>query len=333
MRKIYYLFLATVLAFLMSCGTPNEPESIIGGDGGYKIVSRFATSGYAQDVIIKDSLAYISQGQGGLMLINISDPVHPEFVSELTYGLRGYSYKLASKDNVIYLAAGTFGVNTVDISDPLNPILTQEDRPIAPAKNFHVHGQYLFTAVSEEGINITKLTDPSHPDIRQTFFVPGYAQAAYTSADGNYLLIACGEVSFTIFDISDFQDGYNIYPVVAWLDTPGYAEDVVAHPTLPIAFLACGTGGFFIIDYSDSTDVKIKGSYPTGGYAKEIVYLDNKVYVSTGLRGVQIFDVSNLGSPVRLATIPTEHAMGLTVDQKYIYVADEVEGLIIISIP
>jgi len=333
MHKFFHVILFLNLIYLISCGTPNDPESIIGGDGGYKIVSKYATSGYAQDIVLKDSLAYISQGQGGLIILSVSNPKEPKLVSELTYGLRGYSYKLANKDSVIYLAAGTFGVSTVNVADPLNPELTQENRAIAPAKNFHIMGSYLFTAVSEEGINITKIIDPLHPDIRQTFFVPGYALAVCTSADSNFLFIACGEVGFTIFDISDFQDGYNIYPVVGWLDTPGFAEDVTIHPDLPIAFLACGTGGLVIADYSDTANVKIVGSYNTGGYAKEVMYRDNKVFVTTELSGLQIFDVTNLTSPVRIGTVETEHAMGLTIDDNYVYVADEVEGLIIISIP
>ena len=66
MQKIFYIILFLSLAFLASCGTPNDPESIIGGDGGYKIVSKFVTSGYAQDVVVKDSLAFVSQGESGL---------------------------------------------------------------------------------------------------------------------------------------------------------------------------------------------------------------------------------------------------------------------------
>ncbi len=338
MQKIFYIILFFGLVLLVSCGTPNDPESIIGGDGGYKIMSKYATSGFAQDIVMRDSLAYISQGQGGLIILSVSNPKEPKFVSELTYGLRGYSYKLANQDSVIYLASGTFGVNTVNVADPSNPLITQENRAIAPAKNFHIMGDYLFTAVSEEGVNISNIREPVYPNFRQTFFVPGYAQAvctsgADTSADNNYLFVACGEVGFTIFDISDFQDGYNIYPVVGWLDTPGFAEDVTVHPDLPVAFLACGTGGLVIADYSDTANVKIVGSYNTGGYAKEVVYKENKAYVTTGLRGLQIFDVSNIISPVRIGTVETDLAMGLAVDDKYVYVADEAEGLIIISIP
>lgn len=333
MQKFFFLFLIFSLAFLISCGTPNEPESIIGGDGGYKIVGKYATSGFAQDLVIQDSLVYISQGQGGLIIVNVLNPKIPKFVSEVTYGLRGYSYKLAKKDSIIYLAAGGFGVSIVSVSDPLHPVITPEIRSISPAKNFHIMGNYLFTAVSEEGVNITNIINPAYPDFRQTFFVPGYAQAVCTSADSNYLFIASGEVGFTIFDISDFQDGYNIYPLLDWIDTPGFAEDVTIHSDLPVAFLACGTGGLVIMDYSDTSNVRVISNYSTGGYAKAAVYKDNKVYVTTELRGLQIFDVSNLNSPVRIGTVETEHAMGLDINDKYIYVADEVEGLVIISIP
>ncbi len=140
-------------------------------------------------------------------------------------------------------------------------------------------------------------------------------------------------MGFSLFNISELQSGWGTYPMTDWVDIPGYAEDVVAHPTLPYAFLACGTGGFFVVDYSDSADVKIIGSYSTGGYAKEVVYKDNIAYVTTGLRGLQIFDVSNLYSPVRIGTVETEYAKGLAVDDRYVYVADESGGLVIISIP
>ena len=55
--------------------------------------------------------------------------------------------------------------------------------------------------------------------------------------------------------------------------------------------------------------------------------------MTTGLRGLKIFDVTNVSSPVLIGTVKTEYSKGLTMDDNYIYVADEVEGLITISIP
>jgi len=333
MQKIFYPILFVGLIFLISCGTPNEPESIIGGDGGYKIVSKFKTSGYAQDVAINDTIAFITQGEGGLMIVNISDRYAPEEISTVYHELKGYSNKVAVKDSVAYISAGAFGASVVDAANPVNPLVTATNLALKPSKGFDIKGNFLFTAVGEYGFKISEISYPTQPDIRGETSTPGFAQAVCVSPDTNYLLVACGEMGFSLFNISELQSGWGTYPMAGWVDTPGYAEDVVSHPTLPYAFMACGTGGFFVVDYTDSTNVLVIGGYSTGGYAKEVVYKDNKAYVTTGMRGLQIFDVSNLSSPVRIGTVETDLAKGLAIDDKYVYVADEDEGLIIISIP
>ncbi len=128
-------------------------------------------------------------------------------------------------------------------------------------------------------------------------------------------------------------NGFGYYPKAGWCDTDGYAEDVVCNPEQSYAYLACGTSGLVIIDYSDTSDIKIVGTYDTGGFAKEIEYKNNKVFITTELKGFQVFDVSDVTRPVRQAVVETEYALGFTMDQNYIYIADEIEGLIIVSIP
>lgn len=317
----------------MSCGTPNDPESIIGGDGGYKIVSKFVTSGYAQDVVVNDTLAFVAQGEGGLMIINIANPGAPKELSTVAQELKGYGYKVSNKDSVVYVAAGAFGVSVVDAANPENPIVTATNLPIKPAKSFDIIGNFLFTAIGEYGFKISEISYPTQPDPRGETITPGFAQGVYVTPDSNYLLVACGEMGVAIYNISELQNGWGSYPILGWVDTPGYSEDVVTHPNLPYAFIASGTGGLIIVDYSDSVNIKIVGSYNTGGYAKEVVYKDGKAYVTTELRGLQIIDVSNVTSPILIGTVETQYALGLTLDDKYVYVADEKEGLIIISIP
>ena len=333
MKKYYQVTLFLSLIILMSCGTPNDPESIIGGDGGYKIVSKYLTSGYAQDVVINDNLAFVAQGEGGLMIINIANSRAPIELSTVAQELKGYGYKIANKDSVVYIAAGGFGVSVVDASDPENPEVTATNLAMKPAKSFDIMGNFLFTAISEYGFKISDISFPTQPDIRGETVTPGFAQSLCVTPDSNYLLIACGEMGFAVFDISELQNGWGTYPIFGWVDTPGYAEDVAAHPDLPYAFIASGTGGLLIADYSDSTNIKIVGRFSTGGYAKEVVYREGKAYVTTELRGLQIIDVSNINSPTRIGTVETAYALGVAADDKYIYVADENEGLIIISIP
>jgi hypothetical protein len=336
MFKSLLIFAGSVIIFISGCGTPNEPESILGGDGGYKIINRFPTNGYAQDIIVEDSLAYVAQGEAGLAIINISNINSLLIVSEVnasTSGLNCYSYKVTKKDSVIFLAGRGFGVNTINVANPDSAKLEGRNLPIKPAYSFNLMGDFLFTAINEYGVNVSKIVDGLYLMTRVEFGTPGYAQGLCTSADNNYLFIACGETGLALYNISIFNDGYGPFHLIKLMDTPGYAEDVVTHPVFPVAFIACGTGGLVIADYSDTSNVKIIGSYDTGGYAKEVIYRDGKVYVTTELRGLQIFDVLDLTMPVRLSTVQTQFAIGVDVDDKYVYVTDKNEGLIIISRP
>jgi hypothetical protein len=333
MKNFYSIIVFILVGFIMGCGTPNDPDSIIGGDGGYKIVSKIITSGFAQDVIVKDSLAYLAQGEGGLTIINVSNHSDPKILSTLTKDCRGYSGKIALSDSIVYLAAGTFGITSIDIADPANPLFKDNNRNPRPAKDFCIFGKWMFIAISEEGVKIAELSYPAQPDLRGGMITPGYAQGVAVSSDSNYALVTIGEMGLAFYDISQLQNGFGDYPVVHLVDLPGYAENVIISPDYDYAFVACGTGGLSIVDYSDSANVRAVGHFDTGGYAKEVYYQNNKIYISTELRGLQIIDVSNPADPVRIGTVQTQYAKGVTADDKYIYVADEDEGLVIISIP
>lgn len=333
MIKVFKISLLLISVMLLSCGSPNEPETIT-SDGGYKIISKFATPGYAQDVIVNDTLLYIAQGEGGLSIINVADRKNPALISARTTDLQGYAFKIERKNSVIFIATGNFGASIVDVTDPYNPVNLYNNLPTKPGRNFHVMGDFLFTAVGQSGFNIAEIgSEPRDPDFRATNSTPGYCQSVVTTADTNYLLVACGEMGFAMLDISDFQLGFGTYRVCGWKDTPGYAVDITLHPTEPVAFLACGTGGLVIVNYSDTSNIKIISTYSSGGYAKEVMYENNKVYLTTETRGLQIFDVTNPSAPVRIGTVPTKYSMGLCADEKYIYVADEIEGLLVIAKP
>lgn len=335
--KKYKLFalLLIGLSLLWGCGKPTTPESVepIDLTGGYKIVTKFQTPGYSQDVLKKDNLLYMAQGEGGLLILDITDPKSPKTVSATVENVRGYSAKIDIKDSVVFLAAGGFGVTVINVADPYEPVVTFANLPMKPAKSFYIMGDYLFTAISEQGVYIADISYPTYPDPRGVTEAPGYARGISVTNDSAFLLVACGEVGLSIFDMSNFDEGWGIFPLVSWTDTPGYAESITILDDESLAFMACGTAGLQIIDYSDTANMQIVGSYDGVGYAKDLIYKNQKIYLTAEKGGLQIIDVSSVTSPKLLGIIATEYALGLDIDDKYIYVADEVEGLIIISIP
>jgi len=328
------LVILSAIIIMVSCGKPTTPESLNPvGDGGYKIISQFQTSAYAQDVIKKEDLCYIAQGEGGLMITNVADPYNPISISTTSEGVRGYSTKIAMKDSVIYIGAGSFGVTVVSVAVPEIPQVTASNLSMKPAKNLHVMGDYLFTAISEQGVKIAKISYPVQPDIRGGMPTSGYAQGIANTVDSNYLLVACGEMGLSVFNISDFQEGFGNYPLAGQGDTPGYAEAVTVMDNSSIALMACGTAGLQIIDFSDSTNIHVVGSYDGRGYAKELAYNNNKVFLTAETGGLQIIDVSDITNPVLLGLVEMEYALGVDIDDNFVYVADEKDGLIIVSMP
>lgn len=320
--------------FLLSnCKKPNPPEILNRCTGGYEITEIFKTPGYLQDIVKKENICYLAQGEGGLLIVDVKTPEIPQILSILNKNVRGYSRKITIKDTTVYIAAGSYGVTAVNVANPDNPEVTHSNLSIKPGVNCYVAGNYLFAAISERGVKVSELSNPGNPDIRGTTDTYGYAQGLCVSSDNSKMFVACGEMGLSVFDISNFDDGYGTYPLLAWCDTPGYAEAVAISEKRHLAFMACGTAGLQIIDFSDINNVHITGSYDTDGYAKEIIFDDNKVYMTTEEKGTVIFNVKNAETPELTGTIQSRFALGLELDDNFIYIADKKEGLIIISKP
>jgi hypothetical protein len=331
--RIFTLWLSCVI-LLAGCGKPVDPETLPtepDNSGGYKRVDTIPASGYAQDVVKRDNLLYIAQGEGGLMIVDVSGSV-PQTLSVTTENIEGYSYELTLKDSLVYMAAGSNGIFVVNIINPEEPhwipiTLTSN----VNVKNVYVKGNFLFNSIGEHGVSIYKVADPLDPIYLGDIQTPGFGHDVEVTADTSLLIVACGELGLSMYNISEFQQGNTSF--IGSCDTPGYAEEVALSSDESFAFLACGTSGLQIMDISDTTEIHIVGSYDGGGYAKSLKLKGNLIYMAAELSGLQVIDVSNVTSPVLAGTIDTEFAVGLEIDDNYVYVTDETEGLLMISIP
>lgn len=339
MKKNHIIYMLLLGVIITSCRKPTDPESLTNpaGTGGYKIVKKYQTPGFAQDVIKKDNLLYIAQGEAGLLILDITDIQNPTIIASDVNNARGYSKKISMKDSMVYLAAGSYGVTSINVSNPAEPVALSYNNDMKPAKNTFVFGDYLFVSVSEDGGLISKFDEILVPNTRGKLKLSGYIQDIVVASDSNYAFAACGEVGLSMCNIKGFIDeqGYGNYYRTAWCDVPGYTESVVLNEQKSLVYTACGTAGFHIIDYSDTTNMHIAGSLDEGGYAKEIYYdeANEIVYLTAELAGLQIIDVKDATNPKLIGEIETEFALGVTIDDEYVYVADEDEGIIIISKP
>jgi hypothetical protein len=348
----FYIGICIFSTLPVSCIKPTPPEEVARDlSGGYTVVGRFQTSGYAQDVVVADSCAYMAQGQGGIAIVKVRDPEHPVLLSELLYEIPGYSERVAyakdstGKTEILYSGDGTPGIATVDVTNKINPTVVRPNNLYKPTIGFFVCKNILLSMTSADGIWLSDIRDPRNVMPVVQVQVPGYAKSICMSMDSTYALVAIGEGGVVQYNFSLFQKGKYVpdphgidsgkicYTFSGRLDLPGSAEFVVNIPGTKHACIACGTIGLQILDYTDTSNIIVAGSFPTGGYASTVRVDDDRAYVAAGKEGLQIIDISDIASPKRIGKVELTDVRGVDVGNGYLYVADLYEGLIVIKIP
>jgi len=151
---------------------------------------------------IKGDLAYIG-GNGGINIIDISDPGQLKFISSCSlpgwvYGLDVYGDYLYSANNTI---VENFGLRIVDISDPFHP--KEISHYITPDRAFGVayHQGYVYVADGVSGLRVIDVSDPMEPFEVGSLTLP---DAAFDiTLDYPYAYIADFEGGVRVIDVSN----------------------------------------------------------------------------------------------------------------------------------
>ena len=113
---------------------------------------------------IAGDYAFITNSDSGVMVINIADPLHPQFAASYT---GPYVHTLELAGNYLYLPIREQGVlEIVDITDPLNPLLTGTIADVSGAQSVTVNGDTAYLLCQDDPddsivtINVASKTNP-----------------------------------------------------------------------------------------------------------------------------------------------------------------------------
>ncbi len=312
-----------VIFMTFTCGRKNLIEPLIN----LEEVGRCSTLGYAQDVIVVDSFAYIATGQGCLEIIALSDPENPFAIGyfDTTVGTVNYATSVDVKDDKAYIGYGYDGLLIVDVSTPAQPTrigllgdFRVEDLSAASLGNstwVFVAGRHRFVTVHA--------TDPVYPSLVGRCETPGNARGVFVRPPLAY--VANEQLGLQIVDISLPSSPQ----IVGGIDTPSNARDVSVRGDY--AYIADGRGGLRIIDIIDTDSLRTVGHCSTPGYAKKIVVYGDHAFIADGSEGLQVIDVSDPTSPDIVGNYSTPYAHGVFVNEDYVFLADRDLGLIILT--
>ncbi|UCG29704.1 MAG: hypothetical protein JSV53_09395 [candidate division WOR-3 bacterium] len=318
MKNMKYLWL--VFITLLFCGRPEVSEQL----ASFAVVGECPLPGYAKKVVLVDSLAYVANGQGGLQIVDISDPestfVIGQYVADRDVG------GVAVRDTFAYIALGSStsgGLVILNIADPTNPTFIGQDPSIyaydvaalpddtmyvyiAAGYWFHVEDVYSY---------------PQYPSYVRRFTTPGDIRAV--SMVDSIAFLGCEQMGLQIIDLSRPDST----ALAGWIDTPSNAQGLFA--TGNYAYIADGRGGLIIIDVSDIDNPSMISQYDTPDYANNVFIHDDKAYVADGDGGLQVIDLSDPAEPQLYGSMETSYANGIYVRNDTIYIADRDMGLVI----
>ncbi|MCY2953622.1 MAG: endo-1,4-beta-xylanase [Planctomycetota bacterium] len=249
-------------------------------------------------VFVSDGLAYVAEDNGGLAILDVSDPSQPVHRSSILQNREVTDVFVSN--GMAYVASGSYGFAIVDVHDPVNPdVRGTPDWFGSEAWEVQVVGNTAYVAHRENGLQIIDVSDPDSPTIVGEYNHEG-GLALGVSVVGEIAYVADHAAGLEILNVSDPE-----HPsLITRYSMPGYAHDVDIRDGL--AYVAAAQAGVQVVDVSDPENPKAVGSpFPSQHMARDIK-LDSTgqyAYVADWVRGsVQLFDVS---TPSALKLIDT----------------------------
>ena len=259
------------------------------------------TSGNATDIVLKDTLAYIADGKGGIQTIDISESASPKWLHRYAAGGAVYGLDVVETDageRIVYVANGVGGLKTLEFTTPYQGSVTKRlplSTSVITSKNqfeaatctkIRVQNGHGFVA-AETGMYVVNLaTDtiavhiPTASPVSDIALHEGYA----------YL---CAE-SLIVVDSRIPQQSR----IVSRRDMPGSAYRVIVDANRPAhAYVAALEGGLHVFDITGPAVPRLVGSYATQGNAIGIALADERAYLLDSGIGVAVLDVSEPNNP------------------------------------
>ncbi|CAA6820546.1 MAG: Unknown protein [uncultured Sulfurovum sp.] len=299
--------------------------------GNMSSLGSYITANSASEVTLSadESKAYVVNGSS-LDIIDISSITSPKLLGNYKTSNNNpiFSVKLSADGSKAYLAAYYLGLQIIDVSIPDNAKLLGMYDPLEDTRDLvlspNEEKAYIVTNDSFKIIDISNSTIP-----RLVGSIEGGGKELVVSADEGTAYIA-NDNGLSIIDIN--QPATPI--LLGSYNTLGKGQNVVLSSDGSKAYVG-HSKGFSILDISQKTSPNLLRTYTMSNHHMMLSKDEHKVYLASGISGLQIIDVSIPTEPVflrRYDTLGLAHAVTLSEDEKRAYVADGSSGLQILDL-
>jgi len=282
----------------------------------------FQSGGQAKNVAIEGGIAYVANGDHGLLVVDVNDPTAPMHLSSPDMSTDAFDIRAIG--TTIYITDLNLGLLIVDASTPTSPTLLGSFDVGGPAFGFSIQGTTAYVAAFLNGLEIIDASIPATPVSLGS--VDGFGLATDVTVVGGIAYVTTFDQGLQILDVSDPAN----ITMLGNYDTPGEAVSVAVDNG--VAFVADGEAGLLAIDVSDPSEPWLISAYGTPGIAVNVAVEDATVYVADADAGLLLIDVSNPVLPDLASWYGTPGtATGVLVDETVVFIADNNFGLHIVD--
>lgn len=292
-----------------------------------RITGQYRTTGPARHLSISGDLALVANGDQGMTILNIADPVRIAWLG--SHQQLGVVVQVAALDRErAWALNASHDLLLIDMGNPAMPALISAF-PRSGAVTARPLGGHLLLATA--GVLALLETAALPPQISNE----GLDSGQGVNYGGERKLVIDNDVAY----VADWFSGLHLYDIsdrrrprlLSSFHTRGSPKGVVVRNG--VAYVADDDHGLQILDVSNPRQPRQLSSLLTAGLAYTPVLAGDLLYLASHRGGFQIVDVKDPARPVLVADVDTPgKSWSIQVRGAYAYVADDDPGLLIFDV-
>jgi hypothetical protein len=251
------------------------------------------------DIAVLENYAYVTAGELGLQIIDVSNPSNPVFKGSYSTPDNSEIDRVEVFGDYAYVGKSQgldSSLRIIDITNPSNPtskglrlfdyiydlVFSENYLYDLPANvgEMVLSGNHLYVANNHEGFRIVDISDPTNPTMKGSYNIADSFWVEGVDVSGNYAYVTA---------LREYETGHD-------------------------------ERGLHILDVSDPSNVTFKGAYDTAGWTSEVVLAGNYACVTDSFSGLLIIDVSDPSNPLFKGSYDTPHGIRkMAISENYLY--------------
>jgi hypothetical protein len=155
-------------------------------------------------VFVSNDVAIVTKTDGGVLLLNVSDPTDPQKISQ--YNATGIPNVCTIRENIAFVAyweASGSRIVFLNITNPLTPVFIGQYADVMDTYDFHLKNDLLIIANDVSGVFFVNISDLTNPTKITQIDTASLAEGVDTI--DNYVFIGDSN-SLEVVDFSDFAN-------------------------------------------------------------------------------------------------------------------------------